>query len=141
MARFQLIGCEIHIGGDRDNTVVKDKFDPVTLPEFVILRTIHGGIDHVHSAVCVGYRELNPETERERLALKYGEALVSGLFPGAMANLPTEDASLPTTEEIEAGAKAAKAARKVVREKAPDKDPPAKTIKGPGNEQLPDLTK
>lgn len=135
MARFQLIGCEINIGGDRENTVVKDKFDPITLPEFIILRTIHGGVDHVFNPVVVGHTDLSPEGERERLANKYGEAIVAGLFPGALAALPTEDTSLPTAEEVEAGSKAAKAARKSIREgKAnPEKAP------GKGG-QLPDLT-
>jgi len=137
LARFQLLGCNIVIGGDKDNTVVRDKFDPVTLPEFIILRTIHGGVDNVTDPVVVGHREVPPEAERERLALKYGEAIVAGLFPGAMAALPTEDASVPTDEEVEAGAKAARAARKTVRDGGGGgKEPPAK----PKGGQLPDLT-
>lgn len=115
MALFQLLGCEINIGGDRDNTVVRDQFDPVTFPEFLVLRALHGGADHVHSAVAVGERELNPEAEKERLSLKYGAALIGGLFPGAMAALPLGDQSIPTLDEVNAGNAAANAARAATR--------------------------
>lgn len=142
MARFQLIGCEINIGGDRTQTVVKDAFDPVTFPEYIVLRALHGGAEHVHSAVAVGYREVDPAVERERLGLRYGEALVASLFPGAMTGLPTEDLTLATAEEVEAGKQAARAARAAVRKKqgAPDPVEPAAPKAKPGKEALPDLT-
>jgi hypothetical protein len=138
LALFQLIGCEVNLNGDRDNTVVRDQFDPVTFPELLLLQAIHGGADHVHSAVSVGHEERDINAERERLSLKYGANLVANLFPGALAALPLEDVSLPTLEEVQAGEAAAKAARKSVRDK-PKAKPKADPITTPGG-GLPDLT-
>lgn len=118
MALFQLLGCEINVGGDRDNTVVRDQFDPVTYPEYLVLQALHGGADHVHDAVVVGEADIDPAAERDRLALKYGADLAMGLFPGALAMLPLGDASLPTLAEVQAGKKAATEARATVRAKA-----------------------
>jgi hypothetical protein len=137
VANFQLIGCEVCLGGDKDNTVVRDQFDPVTYPEYLILKALHDGEDGVRDAVAVGYVERDPNAERERLSLKYGAALVAGLFPGALAMLPAEDVSLPTLEEVEAGAKADREARKTVRSKTKGK--PASAPVGNGA-ALPDLT-
>lgn len=139
MARFQLLGATIHIGGDRDNTVVRDQFDPITFPEFVILRTLHGGADHVHSLVAHGHDERDPNNERERLALKYGEGIVSALFPGAMTGLPTEDPTIVTADELAAGETAAKAARTRVRKATPAPEPVSDPA--PSKDKLPDLTK
>lgn len=140
MALFQLIGCEINLNGDRDNTVVRDQFDPITFPELLVLQALHGGPDHVHSAVAVGHVERDINAERERLALKYGAGLVSNLFPGALAALPLEDVSLPTLEEVQAGEAAAKAARKTVRDKPKAAaKPKADPITAPSG-GLPDLT-
>lgn len=136
MAKFQLLGCEICIGGDKDNTVVKDQFDPVTYPELLILKAMHDGDDGVRDVVAVGHVERDINAERERLSLKYGAALVAGLFPGALAALPLEDISVPTLEEVQAGASAAKEARKAVRAKSTEKG--AKSAgTGPA---VPDLT-
>lgn len=139
LANFQLLGVEINIGGDRDNTVVKDRFDPVTFPEYLVLQALHGGPDHVHSAVVVGHSERPSPVEKERLALKYGGDLVSALFPGAMATLPEGDVSIPTIEEVEAGNAASKEARKIVRKSAP-KAPIAQGGGLVGSGGLPDLT-
>ena len=124
MARFQLIACTINVGGDRDNTVVRDQFDPITIPEMLVLQAVHGGIEHVHTLAAVGYDERNPDAERERLELKYGKPLVGGLFPGAMSALPLEDVSIATLDEIDAGTKAAAAARKAVRNSGKTKAEP-----------------
>lgn len=115
MALIQMLGCEINIGGDRDNTVVKDQFDPVSYPEYLVLQAVHGGVDHVHGAVVVGEAELDPNAERERLSLKYGQQLVMGLFPGALAMMPVGDASLPTLDEVKAGEAASAEARAKTR--------------------------
>lgn len=142
MALFQLLGCEINVGGDRDNTVVRDQFDPVTFPEYLVLRALHGGPDHVHSAVAVGERELNPDAEKERLALKYGAQLVGSLFPGAMAAMPLADPSIPTLDEVNAASAAANAARTAVR--AASKKAKEKALPVPPNAPMaaafPDIT-
>lgn len=145
MALFQLLGCEINVGGDRDNTVVRDQFDPVTYPEFLILQAIHGGVDHVHDAVVVGEAELDPAAERERLALKYGAELAMGLFPGALAMLPLGDVSFPTLAEVQAGTKAATEARAAVRAKVKttkpkEPQPEPEDEPAPTKPVLPDLT-
>lgn len=135
MAKFQLIGCEINIGGDRDNTVVKDQFDPITYPEYIVLQALHGGADHVHSAVVVGEIETDAAVERERLEMKYGAGLIGTLFPGAMAALPFGDKALPSSDELEAGKQAAKKAQKAAREAKVET-----TIEAPKKPVLPDLT-
>jgi len=141
LANFQLLAVEINTGGDRDNTVVRDRFDPVTYPEYIVLQALHGGPDHVHGAVVVGHTARDGAAEKERLSLKYGGDLVANLFPGAMAMLPEGDVSIPTLEEVEAGDKAAKEARKIVRKSAKAAAPAAPIAQGGGLiGGLPDLT-
>jgi len=138
VSKFQLLGAVIDIGSDRDNTVVRDKFDPITYPELLILRAIHGGEEHVHSVVAVGYAERENKHEIERLSIKYGERLVRGLFPGALTMLPLEDPAFPTEEEVVEGEHAAKQARSRVRaKKAEDAPVVPKVTSG----KMPDLTK
>ena len=137
MALFQMLGCEINIGGDRDNTVVKNQFDPVTYPEFLVLQAIHGGPDHVHSAVVVGEDERDPAAERDRLSLKYGAPLVMGLFPGALAMVPLGDASLPTLAEVKAGEAAASEARAKTRKIAKTASAEAQSVAHTSKEDAP----
>lgn len=132
-----MLGCEINIGGDRDNTVVKNQFEPVSYPEFLVLQAIHGGPDHVHSAVVVGEQDLDPAAERERLSLKYGASLVLGLFPGALAMMPLGDASLPTLDEVKAGEAAASEARAKTRKVAKAASAEAQTVAHTSKDEAP----
>jgi hypothetical protein len=99
MSKFQTLSVFINLGGDRDNVVHRIPEDPVTYPEMIVLRTIHGGEDHVYGLVEVGSVDRDDAVERERLALKYGK-IVSEVFPGAIMSLPAGDTSIPTLAEV-----------------------------------------
>lgn len=125
MPKYQLLGVEIHIGGNRDTTVVKgEDNDGITLPELYVLRALHGGAEHVHSEVVVGYVERSQEAERERLQQRYGARLVDAVFPG-VSPLPVSDESYPTKEERDAAVLAAKEAMTAARTKRGKKAEPA----------------
>ena len=143
MPKFHLIGCEVHVGGNRDTTVVKGADnDGVTLPELYVLRAVHGGPEHVHSEVIVGEVERSAEEERERLSLIYGYNVVAAVFPG-VSPLPTTDdtfAALAERDEAVSAAKDAMAAAKARRTKPKAKEAePAPVAQTPAA-AIPDLT-
>lgn len=117
MALFQLIGCQVNIGGDRGSVVHYDRFNPVTYPEYLLLQVIHGGEEHVHHAMSVGWSERDGDAEYLRLEETYGEGLTRNVFPGANHMLPLGNDALLTEEEYEAGEKAKTQARDKVRTK------------------------
>ena len=123
MALFQLIGCTINLGGDRNSVIVRSRYDnPVTYPELMILRFIHGGDEHVHHAMAVGEVEREHGAEFERLTRLYGDEVVVQMFPGGDRRLPTTDDLLPTDDEVFAGEAAAQAARSKARQKRRPKE-------------------
>jgi hypothetical protein len=116
MPAFQKITAFVNVGGNRDQVVYKGEEEALTLPEVMVLRAIHGGVEHVHGLVVVGEEEMDPDIERERLGLKYGSNLVGSIFPMGVP-LPVADQSLPSREEVEASAAAAREAAEKVRAK------------------------
>jgi len=65
----------VQIAGDRDQTVFRDMYAPISWPEVEVLRVIHGdeAVTEVKPFVRV---EQKPRAERERLALRYGKDYV-----------------------------------------------------------------
>ena len=72
----------VQIAGDRDQTVYRDEFAPVSWPETELLRSIHGD-DSVHTVIPFVRVDQSPRDERVRLVLRYGkEAVDAGFWPG-----------------------------------------------------------
>ena len=116
MATFQLLGCQINVGGNRDTVVWRSRHSqPVTYAELVVLQYIHGGEEHVHHVMIVGEVERDQQEEYERLLALYGEPTVKAVFPNALAPLPLGNESFPSEEEVIAGEQAAKQARAKAR--------------------------
>lgn len=91
MSVFQLLSCDVALGGDILNVVARHQFNPVTYPEMLILKFIHGQ-DAVTNIVDVGATERDDADEGKRLSETYGDELVRGkLFPGAGTRLPNGD--------------------------------------------------
>lgn len=69
----------VQIAGDRDQTVFRDMYAPISWPEVEVLRVIHGdeAVSEVKPFVRV---EQKPRVERERLALRYGKDYVDAAF-------------------------------------------------------------
>jgi hypothetical protein len=69
----------VQIAGDRDQTVFRDMYAPISWPEVEVLRVIHGdeAVIEVKPFVRV---EQKPRAERERLALRYGKDYVDAAF-------------------------------------------------------------
>lgn len=125
MAKFQLLSAYINLAGDRDNVVYRGPDNPITFPEAMILRVLHGGDDHVHTLIVVGETERATDEERARLGEKYGTALLNTIFPQGMP-LPSGSPSLPTLEEVQAAEQAAEKARAEARAKRETKPRRAK---------------
>jgi hypothetical protein len=86
---MHLCTCEIAVGGDIRNTVVKDEFDPVTYPETEVLKLIHGAGAVSDVEVC-GEVDRDPGEEKARLIRRYPGKSVEALFPGTKPPMETE---------------------------------------------------
>lgn len=117
MAQFQLVGCQINLGGDRGSVVVRGRFNPVTYPEYLLLQVVHGGDEHVHHAMSVGYVERDNAAEFARLSEIYGGELTRMVFPGPVQALPLGNEAMLTEEEYQAGEAAKAQAQTRVRSK------------------------
>lgn len=81
---MQTVICEILIGGDMGNTVVKAG---ITVPEIVILTALHG-IGSVTNMRLEGENAIANASELKRLTDTYGRDIVTKAFPGANPVLP-----------------------------------------------------
>lgn len=133
MPKFQALSAIINLAADRDQQVYRGADNPVTLPEVYVLRTIHGGSDHVHSLVSIELPSGHPlagvrddASERQRLYEVYGKGVVDAVFPPSIP-LPVEDLSIQTFEEVEAARIASEKAVQAVRAKKAGKADPAPT--------------
>lgn len=83
---MELFTCEISLGGDIKNTVVRDL---VTAPELEVLRRVHGH-DAIWNITRTGNSEnADNDAERETLQLRYGHEIVNGIF-GPYGQLPSK---------------------------------------------------
>lgn len=117
MAVFQLVACQINVGGDRNSVIHRDRFEPLTYPEYLLMQVIHGGEEHVHHAMDCGEVERDMAAEYQRLEDTYGIDRVGQLFQGSLRQLPLANQAMQTFEEFEAGEAAAKGAKAKVRAK------------------------
>ena len=132
MSKFQLLACHIVVAGNKDSVTVRDATNPVTYPELLVLRAVHGGEQNVHTVVAVGVSDERANmVEFQRLLSKYGTNpaqanTVRNLFPqiGDTVQMRLADEKFPTAEEVEEGNKAAAEARKAVRSKKKTKPKP-----------------
>lgn len=91
MAVFQLLSCDVAIGGDILNVVARHAFNPVTYPEMLILKFIHGQ-SAITDIYDVGHVEREDADEMQRLQETYGYKVVrENMFPGAGVRLPGGD--------------------------------------------------
>ena len=90
MAHFQLLTCSIAVGGDVLNVVAKHRFSPVTYPEMLVLKYLHGeaAVFDVHDC---GHIVREDAAEMKRLIETYGAFVREKLFPGAGMRLPSGD--------------------------------------------------
>lgn len=116
--KFQLLAAHVNLGASRDDVVYRGEDNPVTLPEVLVLRAIHGGEEHVHSLVSLGTVERDPRTELDRLTSIYGEIALK-VFPtiGGQPSLPGVDEAIPDKDEVDAASAAAEAAMEAARAK------------------------
>ena len=84
---FQLLVCDVAVGGDIRNVVHRGVDSPVTYPETLILEFVHGP-STVTDVRDMGEIERSQDDEMLRLKKIYGPDLVNQLFPGALAQLP-----------------------------------------------------
>jgi hypothetical protein len=91
MSVYQLLECHVALAGDILNVVHRDEYRPITYPELLVLRYMHGE-NAITDIYDVGAVERDDEREMERLCLTYSKELVKDrLFPGAGIRLPNGD--------------------------------------------------
>lgn len=93
MPKYQLISCYIKIGSDKHTVVFRGPDEPVTYPESLVLRVVHGE-DALENVVACGEVDRSPEAERMRLNLLYGSDIIEKIFPGRYTPLPVADRDL-----------------------------------------------
>ena len=69
----------VQTAGDRDQTVYRDAFNPISWPEVEVLRQLHGD-ESVHTVTPFAWVQQSPREERIRLVLKYGKEIVDTAF-------------------------------------------------------------
>lgn len=89
MSEFQLLTAEIMLGGDIRNVVVRDRFEPVTYPEYLVLMILHGEGSVKITADTGEVAVRDDDEERKRLAHIYGKDVMQMAFPGVAGALPT----------------------------------------------------
>lgn len=91
MSVYQLLQCEIALGGDILNVVARHALIPITYPELLVLRYLHGQ-NAVNEIFDAGAVERDDAYEMQRLTETYGyETVREKLFPGAGNRLPNGD--------------------------------------------------
>jgi hypothetical protein len=91
MTKFQLLSCDVALAGDILNVVARHAFNPVTYPELLVLRYLHGE-NAITNIFDVGHVERDEDDEFKRLMETYGgETVREKIFPGAGARLPNGD--------------------------------------------------
>jgi hypothetical protein len=106
---MQIIGCSIALGGDDGQIVVREAHNPVSYPELLILKSLHGD-ENVRDVVMLGEDDRDLDGERQRLLGIYGLAAVTTTFPVQHMPLPEGDPRL-AKKAAAAAAAAAKAAK------------------------------
>jgi len=86
---MHLCTCEIAVGGDIRNTVIRSEFEPVSYPEIEILKFIHGAGAVTDVAVC-GEIDRDPGEEKAMLLQKYPAKAVETLYPGTRPPMEME---------------------------------------------------
>jgi len=94
MPQYQLVRCEIALAGDRSNTVVRGRFNPITYPELMMAQYLHGE-EAVMDVHIVGTCDMTNEEMGQRLRLLYEDEYLKEMFPGARPRFPAGDPNLP----------------------------------------------
>jgi hypothetical protein len=128
---MQLLSCHIAIAGDDNSIIVRDTDNPVTYPEMLVLKALHGG-EHVRHIEDIGEVERDNEEERARLNEIYGLDIVRQCFPG-VGDVPEKDAKIKVRKvevtKVEVDAKSVSKEDNVLDED--DKDAPKQTGRMP----------
>ena len=94
---MQIVSCEVLLGGDLTNTVVKGN---VSIPELAVLAHIHG-VGSIQNIKIEGKDNRTTASERARLATIFGEKVIDKLFPGALPNFPKRLSEIGLSDEEE----------------------------------------
>lgn len=90
MSVYQLLECHIMLGGDMQNVVHRHQFNPVTFPELIVLRYIHG-TNSVTDVYDVGAIDREDDVEMQRLRETYTDEVIKAIYPGSGVRLPNGD--------------------------------------------------
>lgn len=116
----QLLIANIALQNDPRNVVHRGPTNPITLPESLVLRAVHGN-SALTEVAELRREDRDHKVELERLSRRYG-GIVGEVFPlvAGRAAIPGVDDDIPTVAEVSAGEEARTAARAGAR-KAPAK--------------------
>ena len=94
MPEFQLLRCEVALGGDIGNTVVRGRSNPIVYPELSIIQLIHGD-EAVWDIHVLGTCEMTNDQMLDRIKVIYREEDVKAVYPGTKPRMPLGDPTLP----------------------------------------------
>jgi hypothetical protein len=79
----------IALGEDRNNTVVRNQFNPISWPEVEVIRALHGDASVLEIIPFVAVAQTS-RAERQRLAEIYGDKACSDIWGGRAGPLEME---------------------------------------------------
>lgn len=86
---MKLYTCKLHVAGDIRSVTIKGERNPVSYPEILVLRAIHGDDAVRDIEPCKDQRPGRSEAgEPGYLAARYGHGLVQQMFPGVRPQMP-----------------------------------------------------
>ena len=94
MPEFQLLRCEVALGGDIGNTVVRGRGNPIAYPELGIIQLIHGD-EAVWDIHVIGTCEMSNDQMLDRVKFIYRDEDVKAVYPGTKPRMPLGDPTLP----------------------------------------------
>lgn len=98
MPTFQLLRCDIALGGDRDQVVRRHRGRPITFPELPVLQFLHGE-GAVTDVAVVGEFEASNDEVLDRLRVTYRGEVIKEVYPGTRPQLPLGDGTIPRCTE------------------------------------------
>jgi hypothetical protein len=95
---FQLLRCDIALGGDNQQVVRRHRGRPIAFPELPVLQFLHGE-GAVTEVYVVGEFDATNDEVLDRLRVTYRGEVIKEVYPGTRPRLPLGDGTIPRCVE------------------------------------------
>jgi len=131
--------CKVNVAGQGFQVHEFNEHGPVSWPEVHVLSALHGE-DNIYEIKPVRVSETTPRVEKERLMVKYGQAVVERTFPGRVFRMEMQ---MPG-EEVDQARVSSEGDRLAISDSSEDDDeadnsalPPPGAVFKPGKQRPP----